>query len=138
MPDSSVEEKKTGRPEKKVDFNIFEELCKIQCTQQEICNVLDMDHKTLTARTEDRYGEPFSQTYKRFSDSGRMSLRRAQMRSAIGGNVVMQIWLGKQYLDQSEKMQVVSQEYINQEIEIIAPTNGNKQEIENRVKAFIK
>lgn len=143
MPESSktMSDKiinKGGRKKKELDFNIFEELCKILCTQSEICNVMDVDHKTLNLRVAEHYGEDFPTTYKRLTDSGRMSLRRAQMRSALAGNNVMLIWLGKQYLGQTEKMEVASQEYINQEIQIIDNPNGHKEEVENRVKAFLR
>lgn len=37
----------------------------------------------------------------------RMSLRRYQLRAAEHGNVAMCIWLGKQYLGQSDKQEVV-------------------------------
>ena len=36
---------------------------------------------------------------------GRISLRRAQFEKALSGNVVMQIWLGKQHLDQKDKIE---------------------------------
>ncbi len=32
-----------------IDKKVFESLCAIQCTQQEICGVLDVDDKTLTS-----------------------------------------------------------------------------------------
>jgi hypothetical protein len=35
-----------------------------------------------------------------------MSLRRAQWKSAEGGNVTMQIWLGKQWLGQKEQHEI--------------------------------
>ena len=34
-----------------------------------------------------------------------MSLRRQQFKSAEAGNVTMQIWLGKQYLGQTDKVE---------------------------------
>jgi hypothetical protein len=36
---------------------------------------------------------------------GRISLRRAQMQSALGGDRTMQIWLGKQILNQTDKVE---------------------------------
>ena len=36
---------------------------------------------------------------------GKISLRRAQFEKAIGGNVAMMIWLGKQHLDQRDKIE---------------------------------
>lgn len=48
----------------------------------------------------------FSQVYKKYSSTGKISLRRMQFRSAENGSVPMQIWLGKQYLEQKEKQEV--------------------------------
>jgi hypothetical protein len=42
---------------------------------------------------------------KKGREMGRISLRRAQFEKALGGNVAMQIWLGKQHLDQKEKIE---------------------------------
>ncbi len=41
--------------------------------------------------------------YKKLSVDGIISLRRMQFKKAQVGNVPMLIWLGKQYLGQSEK-----------------------------------
>jgi hypothetical protein len=37
---------------------------------------------------------------------GRMSLRRKQWKAAEDGNTTMLVWLGKQYLGQSDKSEV--------------------------------
>ena len=37
-----------GRPPKEIDKEQFEKLCEIQCTRDEICEVLDVTDKTLT------------------------------------------------------------------------------------------
>jgi hypothetical protein len=34
---------------------------------------------------------------------GKVSLRRAQLQTAMAGNHIMQIWLGKQWLGQTDK-----------------------------------
>ena len=44
----------------------------------------------------------FAEIYKRGSEGGRKSLRRMQFESASKGSIAMQIWLGKQYLGQSD------------------------------------
>jgi hypothetical protein len=36
----------------------------------------------------------------------RAKLRRAQMKAALGGNTTMLIWLGKQMLNQSDKVEI--------------------------------
>lgn len=85
-------------------FKQFESLCKIQCTKSEICNILDIDDETLDVKLMEHYGEGYSTLYKKFSDGGKMSLRRAQFKNALDGSNSMLIWLGKQYLGQSEKI----------------------------------
>ena len=47
----------------------------------------------------------FSDIYKKLSSTGKMSLRRQQFKSAENGNVTMQIWLGKQWLGQTDKVE---------------------------------
>ena len=37
-----------ARPKKVINQKQFESLCAIQCTQEEICNVLDVCDETLT------------------------------------------------------------------------------------------
>lgn len=67
---------KGGRPRKEIDFKRFETLCKIQCTKYEICAVLDIDDKTLDRRVKEHYLTSFSETYKKYSEGGKTSLRR--------------------------------------------------------------
>ena len=91
-----------ARPKKVINQKQFESLCAIQCTQEEICNVLDVTDKTLTRWCNEVYNLSFSEVYEQKRDIGRMSLRRNQFKLAEGGNTTMQIWLGKQILKQSE------------------------------------
>jgi uncharacterized Zn finger protein len=96
----------TGRPKKEIDQRMFESLCEIQCTQAEICGVFDITDKTLTRWCQETYGESFSDIYKTKSGVGKISLRRLQFDKAKQGSVPMLIWLGKQYLGQSDKNEV--------------------------------
>lgn len=92
----------TGRPEKEIDWTMFEQLCHIQCTQSEIASFFKIHTDTVNTRVEKQYGEPYSVIYKRYSDGGKMSLRRMQLKLAQK-NAAMAIWLGKQYLGQKDK-----------------------------------
>lgn len=107
-----MEEKvsKTGRPKKELDYNLIENLAEIFCTHEEIASVLEVNVKTLTSREE------FLEAYKRGFDKGKKSLRRAQMDCAKKGNSAMLIWLGKQYLGQSEKMAIVNSDIGDDEL----------------------
>lgn len=86
-----------GRPKKKIDYDKVESLASIFCTQEEIASVLKVNVRTL------QRDEEFSRIYKRGLDNGKSSIRRAQYKSAMGGNSTMLVWLGKQYLDQKDK-----------------------------------
>jgi hypothetical protein len=44
----------------------------------------------------------FSGAYEKGLENGKSSLRRLQWKAALGGNITMQIWLGKQYLGQRD------------------------------------
>lgn len=93
---------KGGRPKKKISKKQFEELCKIQCTEKEICGVLDVTDKTLTRWCKETYDAGFSDVYKKKSANGKTSLRRYQMELAKT-NPSMAIFLGKVYLNQQDK-----------------------------------
>ena len=91
-----------ARPKKKISQKQFESLCAIQCTKEEICNVLDVTEKTLNNWCKETYGEGFSLVFNKKRALGKASLRRNQWKLAEKGNSTMQIWLGKQILKQSE------------------------------------
>jgi hypothetical protein len=92
-----------GRPNKEIDQEQFEKLCEIQCTQEEICEFLDVTDKTLARWCKRTYGMGFCDVFRVKRKSGMISLRRAQYQVAKDGNPTMLIWLGKQWLGQSEK-----------------------------------
>ena len=93
-----------GRPKKEIDKELFEDLCKILCTKDEICNILNVDEKTLTKWCKKIYREGFSDIYKKLTDDGKSSLRRAQYKAALSGNATMLVWMGKQFLGQTDKV----------------------------------
>lgn len=98
---------KGGRPRKEIDKRTFENLCAIQSTLEEICAVFECTPKTLETWCKREYGDTF---YKVFSEKrcrGFISLRRAQFQKAIDEkNTAMQIFLGKNWLGQSDKQDV--------------------------------
>lgn len=88
-----------ARPKKKIDYEAVEKLASIQCTQEEIANFLEISTRTLQRDKE------FCRIYKKCKESGKMSLRRMQFKKANDGSVPMLIWLGKQYLGQTDKVE---------------------------------
>ena len=90
-----------ARPKKEINWEQFEELCHIQCTQSEIANVLLINRETLAIKVKEHYGEDFPSVYTRYSDAGKKSLRRYQFALAKK-NASMAIWLGKHWLGQCD------------------------------------
>ena len=91
-----------GPPVKEVDWTLFEQLCEVMCTQSEIASMLKVEPETLIKKIQQHYGTNYSETYKRFSESGKCSLRRNQFVHSET-NTSMAIWLGKNWLNQVDK-----------------------------------
>jgi len=64
------------------------------------CNMRELE--IVTGLSEDTLMRRFSDVIEEGRAQFRVGLRRMQYATAKSGNVGMQIWLGKQYLDQSE------------------------------------
>lgn len=85
-------------------WELFDFLCSIQCTQAEIAEAFDCSIDTLARRIKDKYKQDFAVIYEQKRGAGKISLRRAQWQKAVEGkDTTMLIWLGKQYLGQSDK-----------------------------------
>ena len=87
-----------ARPKLLINEDQVHKLAAINCTMEEIAAVLDCSVDTLERR--------FAEIIKKGRDSGKMSLRRKQFEVALGGNVGMLIWLGKQLLGQKDVSRV--------------------------------
>lgn len=85
------------KPEKPVDENLLKKLASIMCTYKEMSDILGVSVDTLERR--------FADLIKEAQSTGKMSLRRWQFQAAEKGNPSMLIWLGKQILNQHEKIQ---------------------------------
>ena len=95
----------TGRPRAQVNKEEFEACCRILCTETEICDIFGICEDTLNAWCKRTYGCTFSDTYKKFSAGGKKSLRRYQFEMAEH-NASMAIWLGKQWLGQTDEVKI--------------------------------
>ena len=80
----------------------IEKLASLMCTDEEIASVLGVSVDTLTNRNNKK---SFSERKEKGQLSGKASLRRLQFKIADGGNATMAIWLGKQYLGQTDKQE---------------------------------
>lgn len=70
---------------------------------KEICGVINCDEETLDKHSKKTHRVKFSVYREQKAEGGKASLRRRQWQTACEeNNVTMQIWLGKNYLDQSD------------------------------------
>ncbi len=92
-----------GRPQKKIDYKTLDSLCQIQCTGEECASILGMDYDTLNNRLKEDGNGCFSDYYNEKAPGGRASLRRRQYKAAMEGNATMLVWLGKNWLGQTDK-----------------------------------
>ena len=93
----------TGRPQKEIDKKIFENLCGLQCTLEEIAGVFDCSADTIERWCKREYKETFAEVYKKHSAKGKTSLRRIQFKLAEK-SAAMAIFLGKNYLGQKDNI----------------------------------
>lgn len=93
--------KPNGRPPKEIDETIFRKLCQIFCTEEEIANIFECSTDAVNSWCNRTFGETFAETYKKLSAEGKASLRRIQIKQAEK-SPAMAIWLGKQYLGQTD------------------------------------
>lgn len=118
---SNPPKKKMGAPRKIVGdektLQTLGGLARIQCTTKEAAAVLAVSEPTFIdfLKREKKAREVWDQG----KEAGRASLRRMQFKAAESGNATMQIWLGKQYLEQRDKQEL---EHTGKDGEKLAPT----------------
>lgn len=104
--DIFFEKKSTkGRPKKILTedaLKLIESLARIMCTEQEIADCLNTTPDTLH---NDENDAVFRIAIKKGQSQGKQSLRREQWKLAQKGNASMLIWLGKQWLGQTDKVE---------------------------------
>ena len=96
-----------ARPRIEIDQEQFQKLCSIQCTLGEIASWFKCSEDTIENWCKRTYKECFSDTFKKYSADGKISLRRTQFKMAEH-NVSMAIWLGKQYLGQKDQQEITT------------------------------
>jgi hypothetical protein len=94
-----------ARPRKNIDREEFEKLCGLQCTQAEICDWFGVSDKPLNAWCKRTYHMSFSEVFRQKRGLGKISLRRAQFHLAEK-SATMAIFLGKQYLGQTDVQEI--------------------------------
>ena len=101
---------KGGRPTKPIDYTKLDAMCAIHCTGEECAAILDMSYEHLNNQLKRDGNGGFLDYFKLKGANGKMSLRRKQYDQAMSGNPTMLIWLGKQWLNQTDKIEELNKE----------------------------
>jgi hypothetical protein len=99
-------------------------MCAIHCTGEEQAAILEISYDTLEAACKREKKLSFPDYFKQKSASGKMSLRRRQYSEAMEGNTTMLVWLGKNWLDQTDK-QEIHQEVVNTTVNIVKDADSD-------------
>ena len=91
-----------------IDWPKVDAMCQIQCTGEEIASVLGISYDTLERACKREKEKGCAEYIAEKKQGGKASLRRRQWQAAQDGNPTMLIWLGKQYLDQSDRPEGVA------------------------------
>ncbi len=100
---------KMGAPRKEIDWKEFDKLCQLQCTLEEIAGWFDCSKDNIRNKIKEKFNMTFSTYFEQKRAGGKISLRRMQFQTAEKGNAAMQIWLGKQYLGQTDKQEIAKE-----------------------------
>lgn len=99
-----VENAVMGRPYVTFDLELVASIAALQCTNEEMAAVLGCSVPTL--RAAKRRDPDLLAAVKKGQERGKASLRRSQFAAARGGNITMMIWLGKNWLGQTDRHDV--------------------------------
>jgi len=80
-----------------IDLDKLEKLAAMQCTQEEAAGFFEVARETLNRKLRQRQ---YREAWERGRLTGRISIRRKQFQK---NSDTMLIWLGKQYLGQSDR-----------------------------------
>jgi hypothetical protein len=85
-----------------IDVDQLEKLCALQATDVEVAAWFNVSTRTIERRRKEA---KFAEIMERGKARGRISIRRAQMKMLENGNATMGVWLGKQYLGQTDQVE---------------------------------
>lgn len=91
-------------------------MCSLQCTKAEMAGFFNVSEDTIERFCNRTYKESFAVVFANKRSGGKISLRRSQFRLAEKDSR-MAIWLGKQYLEQCEPIEVKRLELELQKLE---------------------
>lgn len=138
---------RNGRPPKFFDWNILESLAIVEADCRYVAErillaskevtiedlnktMIDSMVKRINRKLRDRYDCSYVQYVDQKKESWRVKLRVLQRKTAEKGNAVMQIWLGKQDLGQTDKQENWNKNRNSGESKLVIEFNNDEEESE--------
>ena len=119
-----------GRTPIEIDWPQFDRLCAIQCTLREIAAWFKCSEDSIERACAREHGRTFADVFAEKRQVGMMSLRRKQYESAMAdgrGAITMQIWLGKQWLKQTDRMETDNRHQVDtSNVTVTFESNGRE------------
>jgi hypothetical protein len=94
---------KPGRPEKEFDWKILDSILQFGANLIDCSELLEVSEDTVQRKIKSEHGCTFTEYRTKKMGRMRVKLLQKQYEMAQNGNVALLIWLGKQYLGQSDK-----------------------------------
>lgn len=94
-----------ARPRIKLDWEKLDSCLFFGATAVECEELTGVSFDTIKRRIKAKFKMGFAEYRDKKMSKAKQNLRRKQYETAMGGNVTMQIWLGKQWLGQSDKIE---------------------------------
>jgi hypothetical protein len=114
--------KKSGPKERPIDWQIVDALLGVGATCTDVAGILDMSTETLDRRVKREKKIDFQKYRDLKMGKMRGNLLKKQYDVAMTGNVTMLIWLGKQYLGQSDKIETDTTENVTVNVKKVSGT----------------
>ena len=102
-----------GRKKAQIDWDLVEKMAKRHCDGVQIAARLGIHPETLYGRVSEKFKVGFSEWMSTKKADGKSVLIEEQWKKAEKGDNTMLIFLGKQYLGQSEKSESKVDQNIN-------------------------
>lgn len=113
------EYRKVGRPNSVFSWKECKMLCSIGCTRQEIAGFFGVNAETLSHKINVEFGMSWNEFYENQSQGLKISLRRAQVKKALQGDVQMLKFLGKNILGQKEQVDFAGEVKVNSWVDLM-------------------
>ncbi len=95
-----------GRPKAIIDWEKVNRYLQAQCDGASIASLMGIHPDTLYNAAERKFKMTFSAYSAQKKSEGKELLRAKQFSVAMEGDKTMLVWLGKQYLGQSDKQEI--------------------------------